>query len=65
MKAARWMEPPQQPATAKTYEDPQGEPYKGLTNFIQTPMNDPVKPVITVDEGKRVIEHKFKLRAGK
>jgi hypothetical protein len=31
------------------YADPQGEPYKGLTEFIQTPMIDPVKPR-TADE---------------
>lgn len=31
------------------YSDLQGEPYKGLNNFIQTPMADPVRPR-TADE---------------
>ena len=26
------------------YADPQGEPYTGLNNFIQTPIHDPVRP---------------------
>lgn len=33
-----------------TFQDPQGEPYKGITNFIQTPMTNPVRPVKTADE---------------
>jgi hypothetical protein len=31
------------------YADPLGEPYKGVSTFIQTPMADPVRPR-TADE---------------
>jgi hypothetical protein len=62
MKAPRWMEPPLKQFSP--YEDPQGEPYKGLTEFIQTPMSDTVKPK-TADQLLKEREHRFKLRTEK
>jgi hypothetical protein len=41
------------------YQDPQGEPYKGLTAFIQTPLLTQVRPV--VEDGI----NKYKLRTEK
>jgi hypothetical protein len=46
------------------YSDPMGEPYKGLTNFMQTPVSDPVKPK-TADRLLKEREHRFKLRTEK
>jgi hypothetical protein len=46
-----------------------GEPYKGLTDFIQTPMNNPVRPVMeagpkTAEQIKKEkeVRQSFKLR---
>jgi hypothetical protein len=53
------------------YSDPMGEPYKGLTEFIQTPMSDPIHPVMeasakTAEELRQLREeHQFRLRTEK
>jgi hypothetical protein len=49
------------------YNDPQGEPYKGLNTFIQTPMTGPIKPH-NPEELRKLKEerdHRFKLRTEK
>jgi hypothetical protein len=42
------------------YNDPRGEPYTGLTTFIQTPMIDPLKP----QTAEQLIRRQGELRKG-